>query len=141
MKLTHVLAWLGVTPFSIGLILTALQLQPFGISGHNLFTVYSLVILCFMAGTLWGQAIVTANYHGRYKILLASNGLALLGCFGFLFFSQTHFIYIACALFLVLLAVEGYQWKNNTILLVEYWPLRVQVTTVVAIHHLAISLV
>lgn len=71
------LTWLGVTPFIIALVCAAREQPLLGMVGGQIFITYSVVICCFMAGTLWGQAIYADNRGNRILKLLSSNAIAL----------------------------------------------------------------
>ena len=74
-RLMSWLTWLGVVPFIVAL---AAREQPLlGMAGGQIFITYSVVICCFMAGTLWGQAIYADNRRNRIVKLLSSNAIAL----------------------------------------------------------------
>lgn len=136
MKLTHALAWLGVTPFTISLILKVIDHPLFGVTAIELFAHYSLVIVCFMAGTLWGQVVTNPRDNVYHKVLVYSNLLTLTAFFSFLSLTLYAFIYAASFLFLLLLVAEAFLGKNRTMVLGSYWALRIKVTAVVCAHHL-----
>lgn len=136
MRTPHILAWLGVTPFTIALILSINDKPLFGFNGVEIFTQYSLVIICFMAGTLWGQVIQQSDDYQTNRILIGSNILALVAFFTYLMLPNTLFIYSSLLIFIGLLTLEAYLVKNRSMVVGSYWPLRVQVTTAVCVHHL-----
>lgn len=76
-RLMSWLTWLGVAPFIIALVCAAREQPLFGNSGVQIFITYSVVICCFMAGTLWGQAIDGDNRRNNTLKLLSSNAIAL----------------------------------------------------------------
>lgn len=82
-RLIKSLTYLGVTPpFFIALWLSWAD-QPFlGVMGAHWFVSYALIILSFMAGTLWGQ-MVTASRHIK-AIALATNCIVLAAWFAYL---------------------------------------------------------
>ena len=141
MKTPHLLAWLGVIPFTITLIATIIGRPLFDLSGNLAFAQYSLAILCFMAGTLWGQVISKPDGHQTGRVLIASNILTLLAFFTYLIFPITTFLFSAFVIFLTLLMIEAYLGKNRSIVMGSYWSLRVQVTSVVCVHHLIMILI
>ena len=141
MKIPHLLAWLGVIPFTIALIATIIGRPLFDLSGIQAFAQYSLVILCFMAGTLWGQVISKPDGHQATPVLIASNILTLLAFFTYIIFPITTFLYSAFVIFLALLMIEAYLGKNRSMVIGCYCSLRVQVTSVVCVHHLIMVLI
>ena len=60
---------LGLLPFGLGIVLTLIEADFLGISGVDIFTSYSLAILCFLSGSLWGQ-ILKDDFFARNKIAL-----------------------------------------------------------------------
>lgn len=54
-RLTPLLTWCGLIPFLAAAVFTALNMPLTGLPAELVFISYSVVILCFMAGTLWGR--------------------------------------------------------------------------------------
>ena len=70
---------LGLLPFGLGIVLTLIEADFLGISGVDIFTSYSLAILCFLSGSLWGQ-ILKDDFFARNKIaLVMTNVLVVAG--------------------------------------------------------------
>ena len=78
-KITYSLGIVGLTPFIIGIMLSMLQYEISGISGVVIFTTYSLAILCFLSGSLWGQVLKVPFSSNNQKILIATNLLVVIG--------------------------------------------------------------
>lgn len=81
--LVQLLGYAGLLPFAAGAIGTlVLQDDAWNFARHA-FMVYSLAILCFLAGTLWGSAI---DYPQPQKMrrLLISNGIVIFAVTGIL---------------------------------------------------------
>jgi len=83
-KITYSLGIMGLTPFFIGLLLSLIQYELSGISGVVIFITYSLAILCFLAGSLWGQVLKGSFSPFDQKILIATNILVVIGWVAFL---------------------------------------------------------
>ena len=79
-KVTYGLGSLGLIPFIAGLILSAGQNDILGISGEAIFITYSLAILCFLAGAVWGQVLKVQFSHAHQRILIITNILVVIGC-------------------------------------------------------------
>lgn len=75
--LTKVLTYAGTIPFFMGWAMTVGDVSLGFIEGTWLFHTYSTVILCFMAGTLWGQASHFASSQHN-MVLGLSNLWAIL---------------------------------------------------------------
>ena len=83
-KVTYGLGSLGLIPFIAGLILSAGQNDILGISGEAIFITYSLAILCFLAGAVWGQVLKVQFSHAHQRILIITNILVVIGWAAFL---------------------------------------------------------
>lgn len=69
------LAYSGLTPFVIGLGLHFWGTVFFGFTGPEIFTTYSVVILSFLCGILWGRSLHADENKLLY--LIFSNVFAL----------------------------------------------------------------
>ena len=78
-KITYSLGTIGLAPFILGVIFSLFQYERFGLSGVVIFTTYSLAILCFLAGSLWGQVLKGPFSTYNQKILVATNILVVIG--------------------------------------------------------------
>ena len=72
------LGYLGLIPFAFGLLLILLDAQFFSLGGEQLFVSYSVVILSFLSGVLWGRAIDYPEQSLSRKALLLSNVFLLI---------------------------------------------------------------
>ncbi|WP_299732934.1 DUF3429 domain-containing protein [uncultured Endozoicomonas sp.] len=131
------LAWLGVLPFilSILLVLSGLSLGEY--SGSQIFTFYSVVISSFMAGTLWGQALRSQAGQHRNINLVISNFVALTAFFALVFLAVGPLLLIMACCFSIIAATERFIPLVCYDAIPEYYlQLRYRVTTVVIILHL-----
>ena len=71
------LGYLGLLPFMGGLVLLLLNETVFGLSGQQIFTSYSAVILSFLSGVLWGAALESFSSKLGRAALIFSNLFAL----------------------------------------------------------------
>ena len=78
-KVTYGLGSLGLIPFIAGLVLSAGQHDILGISGEAIFITYSMAILCFLAGAVWGQVLKVPFSHAHQRILIITNILFVIG--------------------------------------------------------------
>ena len=99
--LSRQLAWLGLVPFGVALIMSALNFRIIGISGTLLFISYSTIILSFMAGTIWGQANHNKSSRDK-KAILYSNLWALTAWCALLLYASLQMKFFAL---LMLLAI------------------------------------
>ena len=78
-KVFNSLGALGFIPFGIGIVLTLIEADFLGISGIDIFTSYSLAILCFLSGSLWGQILKDEFFARNKKALVMTNVLVVAG--------------------------------------------------------------
>jgi hypothetical protein len=70
---------LGLLPFVFGIVLTLIETDFLGINGVDIFTSYSLAILCFLSGSLWGQILKDEFFDRNKKALVMTNVLVVAG--------------------------------------------------------------
>ncbi|MEZ9569897.1 DUF3429 domain-containing protein [Vibrio splendidus] len=71
------LGYMGLIPFLFGLLLSLTDSQVFSSSGETLFITYSVVILSFLSGILWGNGIENFESQSSNKALILSNVIVL----------------------------------------------------------------
>ncbi|CDU11547.1 DUF3429 domain-containing protein [Vibrio coralliirubri] len=71
------LGYMGLIPFLFGLLLALTDSQLFSLSGETLFITYSVVILSFLSGILWGNGIENFESQSSNKALILSNVIVL----------------------------------------------------------------
>lgn len=79
-KTMYQLGYLGLIPFIAGAGMMATNMSFLGLSGSQIFISYSVIILSFLSGVLWGRGLsdgVTKSVPNRMA-LIASNVFALL---------------------------------------------------------------
>ena len=135
--LTH-LGFLGLFPFFAGLVLSAMQYDIYGISGVTIFTTYSLAILCFLAGAVWGQ-ILKVEASPTYQMnLIMTNVLVVIGWFAF-FTSQTLYVFgiiVSAVAYVGILFLEFNLFKVSTTRQNDqYCRLRIILTSIVVAAH------
>ncbi len=72
------LGYVGLVPYVFCLILMIADLQVFQLTGEKMFVAYSAVILSFLSGVLWGNAIDHFSNKLSRSALLLSNLFALI---------------------------------------------------------------
>ena len=78
-KVFNSLGVLGFIPFGIGIVLTLIEADFLGINGIDIFTSYSLAILCFLSGSLWGQILKDEFFDRNKRALVMTNVLVVAG--------------------------------------------------------------
>ena len=137
-KLSNHLGFLGLFPFFAGLVLSARQYDIYGISGVTIFTTYSLAILCFLAGAVWGQ-ILKVEASPTYQMnLIMTNVLVVIGWFAF-FTSQTLYVFgiiVSAMAYVGILFLEFNLFKVSTTRQNDqYCRLRIILTSIVVAAH------
>jgi hypothetical protein len=142
-KTMYQLGYLGLIPFIAGAGMMATNMSFLGLSGSQIFISYSVIILSFLSGVLWGRGLsggVTKSVPNR-TALVASNVFALL-VWGLLLQSSqsTHLVIVLLALgFGALWLCERRICKYTSAHSIEGYPImrRNLTVSVVALHAIA----
>ena len=86
------LGYMGLIPFLFSLLLSLTDSQFLGLSGETLFITYSVVILSFLSGILWGNGIENFESQSSNKALILSNVVVLAAWVAVLLGEQKEFI-------------------------------------------------
>ncbi|PMM43491.1 DUF3429 domain-containing protein [Vibrio splendidus] len=86
------LGYMGLIPFLFGLLLSLTDSQFLGLSGETLFITYSVVILSFLSGILWGNDIENFESQSSNKALILSNVIVLVAWVAVLLGEQKEFL-------------------------------------------------
>ncbi|ARP38780.1 DUF3429 domain-containing protein [Vibrio syngnathi] len=86
------LGYMGLIPFLFGLLLSLTDSQFLGLSGETLFITYSVVILSFLSGILWGNGIENFESQSSNKALILSNVIVLAAWLAVLIGEQKEFL-------------------------------------------------
>ncbi|WP_135458964.1 DUF3429 domain-containing protein [Vibrio echinoideorum] len=86
------LGYMGLIPFLFGLLLSLTESQFLGLSGETLFITYSVVILSFLSGILWGNGIENFESQSSNKALVLSNVIVLVAWVAVLLGEQKEFL-------------------------------------------------
>ena len=137
-KVTYGLGSLGLIPFIVGLVLSAGQHDIVGISGEVIFTTYSLAILCFLAGAVWGQILKVPFSQAHQRNLIVTNILVVIGWTAFLA-SQKFYAFSVTVLTLGFAGVFFLEFNlfkfSTTVQDRQYARLRVILTSLVIAAH------
>ena len=141
LKVSKSLTWSGLLPFIIAITVYAFEITILGISGLSFFLSYSVVIINFLAGTLWGKADHTKESHDALLIIF-TNLWALLSWMSLLlhvyYQMNVSALCICLGIYIHLLMVEikSFNHGEENSILNEYNRLRYQVTSLVVILHI-----
>ena len=86
------LGYMGLIPFLFGLLLSLTDSQFFSLSGETFFITYSVIILSFLSGILWGNGIENFESQSSNKALILSNVIVLAAWLAVLLGEQQEFL-------------------------------------------------
>ena len=137
------LGYMGLIPFLFGLLLSLTDSQFFGLSGETLFITYSVVILSFLSGILWGNGIENFESQSSNKALIISNVIVLVAWLAVLLGEQKEFL-------TTLILIIGYiaVWRAERSMREEnqsegpdgYFDMRTRLTSSVVLMHSIVML-
>ncbi|OEF17797.1 hypothetical protein A145_17560 [Vibrio splendidus 5S-101] len=132
------LGYMGLIPFLFGLLLSLTDSQFFSLSGETLFITYSVVILSFLSGILWGNGIENFESQSSNKALILSNVIVLAAWLAVLLGEQQEFL-------TTLILIIGYiaVWRAERFMREEnqgegpdgYFDMRTRLTSSVVLMH------
>ena len=129
-RLASGLGYAGLTPFIAGAAgVWVLRDYPHALAQQG-FLLYSLAILCFLAGTLWGSAPQVASGE-RVPRILISNGVVIFAVLAYLTAQP-----VLAALLLLLGHLTQLWYERNTLPADWYRRLRTRLTLVAGACHL-----
>ena len=132
LNLIKLLTYLGASPFFLAIFISLSNQTFLGVEGRQWFLTYGLVILSFMAGTLWGQVVNASNRIKR--IALATNAITLAAWFAFLLAGTSSVLLILALGFITLYMLESFA-ISHTQRPDYYLGLRFRVTALVVLAH------
>ncbi|MFT6310450.1 MAG: hypothetical protein ACJAQS_000815 [Porticoccus sp.] len=109
-KWITLLTYLGALPFFLAIYARLSNNTFLGVEGIQWFVTYGLLILSFMAGTLWGQMIDQSIKVKR--IAIATNAIVLAAWFAFLLADSAITLIIITAGFVVLYLLEAFVMRH-----------------------------
>ena len=141
MKSIKTWQWLGVAGLLPFIVLSVLAFNHSLLAPEHTmlgFISYSAVILSFVAGTLWGKAVILALDDNIAKLLIISNIIALASWIALITpFELSALILLASGyLYLLYIEFKAKQLSNTT----SYMALRTILTCVAVICHIVVML-
>ena len=131
-NLIKLLTYLGASPFFLAIFISLSNQTFLGVDGSKWFLTYGLIILSFMAGTLWGQVVNASTQIKR--IALATNAITLAAWFAFLLADLSSVLIITALGFVALYLLECFA-ISHTQRPDYYLDLRLRVTALVVLAH------
>jgi hypothetical protein len=126
------LTYLGALPFFLAVYIEFSHQLFLGFYGSEWFLTYGLVILSFMAGTLWGQ-VVNERINAK-RIALSANAVTLAAWFAFLLTESSTALITMALGFAALCMLEAFVMTHIKRPL-YYLGLRLRVTALVVLAH------
>jgi hypothetical protein len=130
--LIKLLTYLGTLPFFLAIFISFTKQDFLGVNASQWFLTYGLVILSFMAGTLWGQVINESL--GVWFIALASNVITLAAWLAFLLANSSISLVVIALGFIALYLLEV-SFMKQIKRPAYYIGLRLRVTVLVVLAH------
>ncbi|WP_350432539.1 DUF3429 domain-containing protein [Shewanella sp. H8] len=141
MKSIKTWQWLGVAGLLPFIILSVLAFNHSLLAPEHTmlgFVSYSAVILSFVAGTLWGKAVILALDDNIAKLLIISNIIALASWIALITPFELSALILLASGYLYLLYVEFKAKQLSTT--TSYMTLRTILTSVAVICHIVVML-
>ncbi|CDT67837.1 hypothetical protein VCR4J2_760033 [Vibrio coralliirubri] len=132
------LGYMGLIPFLFGLLLSLTDSQFFSLSGETLFITYSVVILSFLSGILWGNGIENFESQSSNKALILSNVIVLAAWLAVLLGEQQEFLttlILIIGYFAVWRAERSMREENQSEGPDGYFDMRTRLTSSVVLMH------
>ncbi|KJY86581.1 hypothetical protein TW84_19530 [Vibrio neptunius] len=138
MSIMFKLGYLGLVPFALSLICIVTGARLFGLTGEEMFISYSVVILSFLSGVLWGNGIDHSVDKISRNALLLSNLFAVM-TWGVLLLSRQNvalaLVLLGFGYFLVWFSERAVRIAEKERKPVGYKILRARLTTSVIVMH------
>ncbi|PSW20819.1 DUF3429 domain-containing protein [Photobacterium sanctipauli] len=137
------LGYLGLVPFVLTIICIWADKTLFGLEAEKVFVAYSAVILSFLSGVLWGNAIDHIKHSLSRNALILSNLFALIAWGVLLHSPESHLWSVSVLLFGFIAIwfaekkVREVEHENRP---AGYQPLRNRLTAAVSLFHVAVIL-
>ena len=100
-KTATCLGWLGLLPFVAAPIALYGSAEQAALIGSAI-TAYALAILCFLCGAWWGMALL----RRQPAVLIVSNLIVIIACFGFVLLGPRAALGLLAVLMLVTVGFE-----------------------------------
>lgn len=134
------LALAGTAPFVACALLPIIGIRaipPLG-SLDAIASTYGLAIVCFVAGTHWGQ-FLSGRSANSLNLFVISNIIFLITWFGFIGPSLEWAIAIQIAAFLALLSID-HRMQANSVISAHYFGIRAVATSIATVSLLLVLL-
>ena len=138
---TWSLGYLGLTPILVSILLTWWNVEFISFDGPTLFAGYSALILCFLAGAIWGRVLSGASSRKGSVILVGTNATVVMAGMALLVASK-FFITGILILSLGYAAILVGEFRSSKTLMsgvtLDYLKLRFILTILICLGHVAV---
>ena len=135
-RLISSLAFFGLLPFLGATFLTMADVLPLMMDPKKIFVGYSVVILAFLSGSLWGKVLDQADSIPSKVILVTSNLIALLGWASI---GLSNYSLVIATLGLGYILILSLEYRFASLLFGDvshsYFKLRFKLTSIVLLTH------
>jgi hypothetical protein len=135
-RLISSLSFFGLLPFFGAAFLMMAGILPLMMDPKKIFVGYSVIILAFLSGSLWGQVLDQADSIPSRVILVASNLIALLGWASL---GLSNYSLVIATLSLGYILILSLEYSFASLLFDDvshtYFKLRCKLTTIVLLTH------
>lgn len=139
-RMYWVLPLLGLLPFIGALMAELFSIKVFATDMKTVFFYYSIVIVCFLSGALWGQTTVAKSAKQGVLVLVFSNVIAVMAWLVLLVFGGIFALVLLAIAYIVIYMVETI-YLSDVVLPERYRFMRLCLTVlVIGLHGLAIMI-
>lgn len=139
-RMYWVLPLLGLLPFIGALMAELFSIKVFATDMKTVFFYYSIVIVCFLSGALWGQITVAKSAKQGVLVLVFSNVIAVMAWLVLLVFGGIFALVLLAIAYIVIYMVETI-YLSDVVLPERYRFMRLCLTVlVIGLHGLAIMI-
>lgn len=141
---TKSLGYVGLTPIVVSILLTWRNAEFISFDGPTLFAGYSALILCFLAGAIWGRVLSGASSREGSLILVGTNAVVVMAGTALLV-SSKFFITGILILSLGYAAILAGEFRSARTLMtgvtLDYLQLRFILTILIGLGHIGVIIV
>ena len=138
---TKSLGYFGLTPILVSVLLTWWNAEFISFDGPTLFAGYSALILCFLAGAIWGRVLSGTSSRKGSLVLVGTNAIVVMAGAALLV-SSKFFIMGILILSLGYAAILVGEFRSAKTLMsgvtLDYLQLRFILTVLIGLGHIGV---
>ena len=140
-SVTSSLGYCGLIPIVAGVVLTWWNFETSFFDGPTLFVGYSALILCFLAGAIWGRVLSGVSSRRGSLMLIGSNAIVIIAWLALLISSEFFALGILIlSLGYVAILVGEFRFAKRLMsgVTLDYLQLRFTLTILICLGHVGI---